>query len=269
MPPMNRESFYALLWSWIAGVIRDTAMPRPVLVGLSAPQGAGKTTLTERLCRIAADDGLRGVSLSIDDFYLTHQAQLDLARHHPDNPYLQQRGYPGTHDVDLGLQVLNAIRNIGEHGTVSLPSYDRSAFGGLGDRRPSGEWPVARAPLDFAILEGWMLGFAPVPPDTLPDQHLRLINEYLRAYAPWHASLDAFVWLEPEDPRFMLDWRVEAEENARAAGRGGMTTEQVTAFAAQFLPAYLTYLPGLAARPPITGPMLTVAIGRDRLPKAL
>src|SRR5665213_2782954 len=86
-------------------------------------------------------------------------------------------------------------------------------------------------------------------------------------YASWHALLDAFIWLEAEDPRFMLDWRVEAEKNARAAGRGGMTTEQVTAFAARFLPAYLAYLPQLAIRPPITGPMLTVMIGRDRLPK--
>lgn len=267
MQSMDRESFYAFLWPWIATVVRNAATPGPTLIGLSAPQGAGKTTLTERLCRIAAEDGLRGVSLSIDDFYLTHQAQLELARHHPENPYLQHRGYPGTHDVDLGLQVLQSLKNIGLQGSVPIPSYDRSALGGLGDRRPRREWPIARAPLNFVLLEGWMLGFTTLPSDGLTDPNLRVINEYLRPYASWHALLDAFIWLEAEDPRLMLDWRVEAEKNARAAGRGGMTTEQVTAFAARFLPAYLAYLPQLAIRPPITGPMLTVMIGRDRLPK--
>jgi D-glycerate 3-kinase len=219
------------------------------------------------LCRLASEDGLRAASVSIDDFYLARQEQIDLAKRHADNPYLQHRGYPGTHDVHLGTRVLTALKNIDEHGRVALPSYDRSAFGGAGDRRPDSDWPIAEAPLDGVILEGWMLGFTAVQRDTLPDAHLRLINEYLRRYSAWLDCLDAFVWLEPEDPLFVLDWRVEAEERSKAAGQGGMSTEEIKAFAAEFLPAYRIYLPGLRGRPPVSGPFLRTLIGNDRLPK--
>ena len=40
--------------------------------------------------------------------------------------------------------------------------YDKSAFGGLGDRADPAAWPVAAPPVDIVLLEGWMLGFRPV-----------------------------------------------------------------------------------------------------------
>lgn len=238
------------------------------MVGLSAPQGAGKTALTRELCRLTAEDGTRTVALSIDDFYITRTEQIDLAKHHNDNPYLQHRGYPGTHDIGLGTRVLAALKRIDEHGKVAIPSYDRSACEGMGDRRSESSWPIATAPLDLVILEGWMLGFTAVEPDTLPDPHLRLINEYLPPYRAWLEYLDAFVWLEAEDPRFVLEWRVEAEERSRAEGKGGMSGDEVKAFTERFLPAYSIYLPGLRKRAPVAGPSLHIAIGRDRLPSS-
>src|ERR1019366_8018914 len=123
---MDRTEFRSLLWGWISELLRNSpGIRRPILVGLSAPQGAGKTTLTRELCRLASEDGLRAASVSIDDFYLARQEQIDLAKRHADNPYLQHRGYPGTHDVHLGTRVLTALKNIDEHGRVALPSYDR------------------------------------------------------------------------------------------------------------------------------------------------
>jgi D-glycerate 3-kinase len=237
------------------------------MVGLSAPQGAGKSTLMRQVCRLAREDGLRAMSISIDDFYITRCEQIDLTARYSDNPYLQHRGYPGTHDIELGTRVLNALKSINEHGRVVVPSYDRSAHGGGGDRRPECNWPVVQAPLDLAILEGWMLGFTAVSPEVLPDPHFHLINDNVRRYAAWHSYLDAFVILEPEEPLFMLDWRVEAEERAKAAGSAGMSTDEVKAFAAKFLPAYLIYLPRLREQSPVRGPFLHVLIGRDRLPK--
>jgi D-glycerate 3-kinase len=237
------------------------------MVGLSAPQGAGKTTLMCEVCRLALENGLHAMSISIDDFYITRCEQTDLATRYSHNPYLQHRGYPGTHDIEFGTRILKALKSIDEHGRVVVPSYDRSAHGGLGDRRPECNWPVVQAPLDLAILEGWMLGFTAVPFEALPNPHFHLINENLRGYTAWHSYLDAFVFLEPEDPHFMLDWRVEAEEQAKASGRAGMSTDEVKAFAAKFLPAYLTYLPRLREQSPVGGPFLHVLIGRDRLPK--
>ena len=111
-----------------------------------------------------------------------------------------------------------------------------------------------------------MLGFTPVESDVLPDPHLRLINEFLRLYQAWLGCLEAFVWLEAEDPRFVLEWRVEAEERSRAEGKGGMSGDEVKAFAARFLPAYSIYQPGLRRHSFMAGPFHHVVIGRDRLP---
>jgi D-glycerate 3-kinase len=218
--------------------------------------------MTAAFCRAASAEGLRAVGISIDDFYLTRRQQLALSRRHADNRFLAQRGYPGTHDVALGKRVLVGLKRLGAR-ELALPSYDRSAFMGQGDRRPQTACPRTTGPLDLVILEGWMLGFRPVDDDIDPD--LRPINEYLRAYAAWTTLLDAFIWLEPVDVRVVVDWRAEAEADARASGRTAMTDEQVRAFAARFLPAYETYLPTVRDHP-VAGPALRILIGRDRLP---
>jgi D-glycerate 3-kinase len=215
---------------------------------------------------MAAMEQLRVVGISIDDFYLTRTEQLALSHRHYGNRFLQHRGYPGTHDGVLGVQVLEALRHLRAGDEVALPSYDRSAALGRGDRRPESEWPRTTGPLDLVILEGWMLGFEPVDEHAIGDPQLRTVNELLRGYAAWTASLDALIWLNPEDYRFVVDWRAEAEADARKAGRGGMSDTDVRAFATGFLPAYETYLPGLRRGPPIAGPVLSVTIGRDRLP---
>jgi D-glycerate 3-kinase len=48
----------------------DTAAP-PLTVGLSAPQGCGKTTLVTQLQRLMEATGVAAASVSIDDVYLT------------------------------------------------------------------------------------------------------------------------------------------------------------------------------------------------------
>jgi len=94
---------------------------------------------------------------------------------------------------------------------------------------------------DLVVLEGWMLGFTPVEDAHLVDPALQAVNELLRSYAAWHALLDGFIWLEPEDHMFVREWRVEAEERAISAGRAGMTPERIAAFVeALFLPTRST-----------------------------
>jgi D-glycerate 3-kinase len=113
---------------------------------------------------------LTTVVFSIDDLYLPHDEQVALARSHPTNPLVQHRGVPGTHDIRAGAQLLQALAR--QETDVSLPSYDKSAFSGAGDRRPRSEWtivnPGGRRPVDVVIMEGWCVGFR-----ALPDEELR------------------------------------------------------------------------------------------------
>jgi D-glycerate 3-kinase len=181
---------------------------------------------------------------------------------HPENPYLQQRGYPGTHDIVLGARVLDELRSPFQ-GVVRIPRYDKSAHKGLGDRAPCSAWTEARTPLDILFFEGWMLGFHKVSPSP-DDSALREVNASLPAYEEWTRRLDGFLHLDPLDYRYVLDWRVEAEEKMKADGKPGLSTAEARAYIEKFLPAYELWLPGLREKPPLPRNNRRVVIGQDR-----
>jgi D-glycerate 3-kinase len=102
--------------------------------------------------------------LSIDDLYLPHDKQEALAKAHPDNPLVQHRGEPSTHDVELGKRLFQALAN--RKTNIKVPSYDKSAFNGAGDQLPESEWETVNAegqpPVEVVIFEGWCVGFRPL-----------------------------------------------------------------------------------------------------------
>jgi len=109
----------------------------------------------------------------------------------PPNPLLKLRGNAGTHDMQLLLSTLSALRGQrprrpqGGHGEVvghagaaagdddvgdiRIPRYDKSLRCGKGDRAPVHEWLTVSAtePVDVVLFEGWMLGFAPLAAKAL------------------------------------------------------------------------------------------------------
>jgi len=247
-----------------------TTTRHPVLIGVQAPQGAGKTTLVSHVLSLLPELGLRGAGVSIDDFYLTREEQLQLAAAHPGNPYLEHRGYPGTHDIDLGVATLAALRNLGQGSagqSVRVPVYDKSKHGGRGDRTPSSEWREVAGPVDVVFVEGWMLGFTPVPAGEVDDAHLVEPNRALAAYDRWHRLLDAFVVLRATDPTFVLRWRVEAEEAMAAQGRPALSRAAIEDYIRRFLPAYAHYGGAPDRIPPDR--RLTIALDALRRPVAV
>ncbi len=181
-----------------------------LMVGLNAPQGAGKTTLTRSLEGLFSDVfGLRAISLSIDDFYLRRDEQVALAASYPGNRYLEHRGFPGTHDVPLGASVLTALRDGRD---VAVPRYDKSAHAGRGDRGDEVRWVRDRQ--DVVLLEGWMLGFTPVA--QVNDKAVAVCNELLRAYAAWDSLLDVLIAMRMQ--------AVDQVVRTRIASRAGRKT---------------------------------------------
>jgi D-glycerate 3-kinase len=240
--------------------------PRPQVVAISGPQGCGKSTLAAQLVADAELSGRRALAVSVDDFYMTHAAQQALAAANPGNRCLEHRGYPGTHDVDLGTRTLAAL-TASTPGRVTVPRYDKSAHGGRGDRSPESTWPSVETPLDLLVVEGWMLGFRPVAPSPA-DPDLRAPNAALEGYAPWLADVTAFVHLTAAAPEHIVAWRVDAERTRRNTGAPALSDAEARDYIERFLPAYALWGPGLAASAPIDGPVLRVTLDASRGPQS-
>jgi D-glycerate 3-kinase len=241
----------------------EACTKRPLVLGIQGPQGCGKSTLATALVDAFCDVGLRGVSVSIDDFYLTHAEQRALAERNAKNPYLQYRGYPGTHDVALGTQVIDALRTLRPAQEALVPVYDKSAYGGRGDRTPRPDWRRVVGPLDVVIVEGWMLGFSET--DAQLDPELSVPNALLGAYAAWNQRLGAFVHLDVGALDTIVGWRVDAERARRARGQAGLSDDEARDYILRFLPAYRLYVPRLHGHPPCED-VQTITLGEDRMP---
>ena len=263
------DGLYLLVAAWLAERL-DERPPverrRALCVGLQGPQGAGKSTLAARMVEALAALGGRAVTVSVDDFYLTHAEQRALAARHPGNRYLEHRGYPGTHDVALGAATLERLARLGAGERMCLPAYDKSAHAGRGDRLPAERSPSVEGPFDLVLLEGWMLGFPALDPQRIEDPDLRVANELLRAYDAWNRHLDAFVTLESSALEHIVTWRIDAERARRRAGRPALCDEEARDYILRFIPTYRLWSPALRAHPPTDGPRMSLRLGADRLP---
>jgi D-glycerate 3-kinase len=246
------------------------ATTRPLVLGIQGPQGSGKSTLAMALTQAFVDVGARSVSMSIDDFYLPNADQRALAARWAGNRYLEHRGGPGTHDVELGTRVLGELCALGPGMSTRMPIYDKSAQAGRGDRAPENQWRRTDGPLDLVLLEGWMLGFSPLTDEELASTHdaaLPVVNDLLRPYAAWTRALDAFVHLDVEKLETIVGWRVDAERHRRERGEQALSDDDTRDYIERFLPIYRTYVPRLHAHPP-RDDFKHIVLGADRMPIA-
>ena len=179
---------------------------------------------------------------------------MNLAKAHPDNPLVQHRGQPSTHDLKLLLSTLTSLR---QRNLTKLPSYDKSAFQGTGDRTDPSTWEevnqTGESKIEVVILEGWCAGFRALSPSQLKKKwqiakeavtsgasdgrlgrlklhDVEFVNEALKQYdEAWH-MFDAFLHIDAEDTRWVYAWRLEAEVKLRKEKGSGMTDEQVKNF---------------------------------------
>ncbi|KAK8930893.1 hypothetical protein KSP39_PZI016388 [Platanthera zijinensis] len=245
----------------------------PLVIGVSAPQGSGKTTLVFALEFLFRRTGRNAATLSIDDFYLTADEQAKLRRENPGNTLLEFRGNAGTHDLQFSLNTLTALKKLTKEGMkMKLPRYEKSAHGGRGDRADPSTWPEVKGPLTVVLFEGWMLGFKPLPSEVVKavDPQLEIVNRNLEAYnVAWERFVDAWIVIKIKDPNCVFQWRLQAEVAMREDGNTSMSNEEVLDFVSRYLPAYKAYLPILYSEGPREldkEPLLVIDIDEDRNP---
>ncbi|MCT7978873.1 glycerate kinase [Laspinema olomoucense] len=240
---------------------------RPWMQGILGGQGTGKTTLGRILTWILTHLGYSTLALSIDDLYKTYLERQQLRE---EDPRLIWRGPPGTHDVELGINLLDRLRNP-DGQTIAVPRFDKSLWEGQGDRTE----PSLVEGVDILLLEGWFVGVRPVDPAvfetppwpiiTAADRSFaRDMNQRLRDYLPLWDRLDGLMVLYPEDYRLSLQWRMQAEWEMKAQGKGGMSDGEIGEFVEYFWKALH---PELFVRPllrPGSEVDLVIQIGGDR-----
>jgi D-glycerate 3-kinase len=245
--------------------------PPPFFIGLNGVQGAGKTVLVDILKKTLTSPpyDLSTVVFSLDDLYLTHEDQVNLAKANPENPLLQHRGQPSTHDIPLALSVFESLK---ESQPTRIPQYNKAAFKGQGDRVLEEEWEEVNADpansVRVILFEGWCVGFRPLSKEALREKYdaavealqsstsskpyegrlahntlnsVTTINEALRDYDKITSQFDAFVHIDAQNPLFVYDWRLEQEAGLRAAKGSGMSDEEVRHFVDGYYPSYELY----------------------------
>ncbi|MBV8882864.1 MAG: glycerate kinase [Chroococcidiopsidaceae cyanobacterium CP_BM_RX_35] len=228
---------------------------RPLIQGILGGQGTGKTTLAAILTLILKQLGYRTISISLDDLYKTYSDRLALRTQ---DPRLIWRGPPGTHDIQLGLTVLDQLRQADSPLPIQVPRFDKSAWGGAGDRCE----PEVVESADVVLFEGWFVGVRPINPDafnTAPPPIVtdadkafaRDMNARLEDYLPLWERLDRLIVLYPSNYRLSLDWRRQAEHQMIAAQTTGMTDAEVQQFVEYF---WRSLHPELFIKPLTTDP---------------
>lgn len=99
-----------------------------LIVGVSAIQGAGKTTQGEILEILLNHFGHSSISRSIDDHYITHKELSELRTR---DPRFIRRGV--THDVSLAIINLRDLQKMRDD-PIIVSGYDKGAHQGDGDR---------------------------------------------------------------------------------------------------------------------------------------
>jgi D-glycerate 3-kinase len=230
---------------------------RTLIQGILGGQGTGKTTLAAVIRLILQHLGYSSAAISIDDLYKTYGERQKLQQQ---DPRLIWRGPPGTHDVELGIKILDEFRQSNRTESILVPRFDKSAFNGKGDRSGFESF----APVELVLFEGWFIGTRPVertvldcPPDPIitPEDRLfaRDSNERLKEYLPLWDRLDRLIVLYPSDYRLSKQWRKEAEHKMIATGKSGMSDEEIDEFVEYF---WRSLHPELFITPLVTNPGL-------------
>lgn len=280
---LSEETIIETLWVlWLPLTLqlaeKKQNLSRPLIQGILGGQGSGKTTLTQIVCLLLQYLGYKAIGISIDDFYKTYAERQQLKIK---DPRLMRRGPPGTHDLNLALKTFNQLLQAKPKELIPIPRFNKALHHGDGDRLPSPEFVHD---IDLILFEGWFVGVRPVEKtffnQSLPREVAEVISlrylqfardnrRRLKEYLPLWGKLDSLIVLYPQDYRWSLAWRIEAEHQMIASQHTGMSDAEVQEFVYYF---WRSLHPELYIKPLIRDPRyvdLVIEIAQDHRPCSL
>ncbi|MCO4763491.1 MAG: hypothetical protein KC502_18385 [Myxococcales bacterium] len=130
----------------------------PIVLGVSGAQGSGKSTLCNTIAsQLRQRHDFNVVVISIDDLYLTRAERADLGQRV--HPLCAIRGLPGTHDIPMGLRLLDRLAAAKATDITPIPRFDKARD----DRVPAAEFDRVVGRPHIIIIEGWCVGATPGP----------------------------------------------------------------------------------------------------------
>lgn len=199
---------------------------RSILVGINGAQGTGKSTLTVFLqALLSVLYQIPTASFSIDDLYLTRAERENLAADL--HPLLLTRGVPGTHDLDIGQQLVDRLTSANADSETPIPVFDKSRD----DRAPASTWPVFKGRAEVVLMEGWCVGALPEASLESLEQPINRLEEKEDAGAAWRGyvnqclkgkyskffgQIDCLIMLKAPSMERVLEWRTLQEHKLRA-----------------------------------------------------
>ncbi len=196
---------------------------RPLVLGICGTQASGKSTMAlvlEELLTKAG--GLAVARFSLDDLYLSSARRAELVR--TVHPLLQTRGVPGTHDVALGIKLIEDLCSEGE---ALIPVFDKATDNPLDISR----WRKFQGRADIIIFEGWCVGARPQAEGALelPFNDLertedtagtwrRYVNAQLAGpYQALFARIGVLLMICAPSFETVFNWRRQQESKLREA----------------------------------------------------
>jgi D-glycerate 3-kinase len=232
---MNRDALNAL--DQTIAIARSRAVERVPVVGISGPQGSGKTTLVSAYASLHP----AVAHFSLDDVYLGKAERQALARNV--HPLFATRGPPGTHDMDLFDETIAALQAASAASQTALPLFEKFAD----DRAPRERWPIFGGRPILILVEGWCLGARPQEPNTLrtPANTLeeqededgvwrRTANRRLADYQKSFDRLDAILCLRAPAFNVVFDWRCQPEEGLLGRPLDAADRSRISRFVAHY-----------------------------------
>ena len=242
----SAERCYLPFGDWLEEQL-VTQQGETYVLGINGAQGTGKSTLARLISEyLSSTYQRRVVILSIDDLYLTLAERESLAQQV--HPMLRTRGVPGTHDVSLGMSIIEQLKSLGQDQVVSIPRFDKSRD----DRCETADWSSVSGPVDLLIFEGWCIASQAQPDAELQEPVNNLeatadedgrwrnyVNEQLRDnYAQLFSGLDSLLFLQAPSFDAILNWRTEQEHRLRESAAEDADAVMSDAEVADFIQYY-------------------------------